>query len=232
MEKFSFFVKNFIGKITLELALVGGLLLIAIGGVTLVALTLSKRNYTVKNRLWFLVYSASIILCFIGCMVVKKTFSGYLFVVFGEVVFWLAFLLFMPPKSACKKEEKELVRFIDSELKRAGINQEENQFDQQDFNEYSKENDLETPTPSKVKSILQSAEPKNSEKEDSPNFSHVKKIIEKLGFFPLTPSDKRQVKELEITIKRIEDGEDGAFIKNKANDALGALLKIMSKYGV
>jgi hypothetical protein len=64
------------------------------------------------------------------------------------------------------------------------------------------------------------------------DFSHVKNVIERLAYFPLTPFEKRQVKDLEVTVKRVEMGEDGLDLKNKINDGLGALLKIMSKHGV
>ena len=64
------------------------------------------------------------------------------------------------------------------------------------------------------------------------DFSHVKKVIERLNYFGLSPSDKRQVKDLESTILSAERGDGGDNVKECINDGLGALLKIMSKYGV
>lgn len=61
------------------------------------------------------------------------------------------------------------------------------------------------------------------------DFSHVKNVIERLNAFPLSVGDKKQVKELEDAIILIENGAEEDY---EINDGLGALLKIMAKYGV
>lgn len=62
-----------------------------------------------------------------------------------------------------------------------------------------------------------------------PDFSHVKSVIERLNAFPLSTGDRKQIKELENAIVLIENGAEEDF---EINDGLGALLKIMAKYGV
>ena len=84
----------------------------------------------------------------------------------------------------------------------------------------------------KITTITARQEKEPSIKPDFPDFTHVKSVVERLTYFPLTASDKKQVQELERTIVRAENGEDTPELKNKINDGLGALLKIMSKYGV
>ena len=64
------------------------------------------------------------------------------------------------------------------------------------------------------------------------NFSHVKKIIERLDFFSLSPTDRRQVHELEVYLAEAQRQGLSEQLKYKINDGLGGLLKILSKYEV
>ena len=52
-----------------------------------------------------------------------------------------------------------------------------------------------------------------------------------MEYYNLTPNDKRQVKDLECAINQGEV-QLTPSLKEKINDGLGALLKIMSKYGI
>lgn len=97
-----------------------------------------------------------------------------------------------------------------------------------------KENDVKkfSPLAEKIKKIEKL---ELSRKEETPpvkpktDFSHVKNVIERLNAFPLSTADKKQIKELEDGIILIENG---AIEDYGINDGLGALLKIMAKYGV
>ena len=64
------------------------------------------------------------------------------------------------------------------------------------------------------------------------DFSHAKSILSRLDCVPLSASDRRKVKDLEHTVIQAESGEYNPQTKSKINDGLGALLKIMSKYGI
>lgn len=64
------------------------------------------------------------------------------------------------------------------------------------------------------------------------DFSHVKNVMARLEYYKLNPSDKRQVNDLEAAILRAENGVYDGDVRNKINTGLGALLKIMAKYGV
>ena len=66
-------------------------------------------------------------------------------------------------------------------------------------------------------------------KKTNADFTHVKNVIERLRAFPLSTGDKKQIKDLEDAIVLIENGLEDEY---SINDELGALLKIMAKYGV
>lgn len=68
--------------------------------------------------------------------------------------------------------------------------------------------------------------------DETIDYSHVKGILDRLDYFSLGPSDKKQVRELKTYLAEAEEGEAGADLRDKLNDGLGALLKIMSRYGV
>ena len=69
------------------------------------------------------------------------------------------------------------------------------------------------------------------ERKPEIDFSHVKNVISRLNYFPLSTQDRNTVKELEYSVTQAERGDYDLEIKRKINDGLGALLKIMSKYG-
>lgn len=80
-----------------------------------------------------------------------------------------------------------------------------------------------------VEKIEPSKDTENYVKKSKTDFTHVKNVIERLRAFPLSSGDRKQVKELEDTIILIENGTGDDY---GINDGLGALLKIMAKYGV
>ena len=64
------------------------------------------------------------------------------------------------------------------------------------------------------------------------DFSHVKNVMEKMNYYPLTPSEKKIITDLETSISIAENEGADTSLKSRINDGLGALLKIMSKYGI
>lgn len=113
-------------------------------------------------------------------------------------------------KKAKKQEEsKEFIKFIDQKIKEQ---------DQEPIPIFNIEN---------VKPI----EKEKSETIDGLNLSHVKNILKRLDYFDLSQADRRQVRDLETTVFQAERYFDDLQVKEKLNDGLGALLKIMAKYG-
>ena len=72
---------------------------------------------------------------------------------------------------------------------------------------------------------------KTTEKPDI-DFSHVGGILERLDYFPLSVSDKKQVTSLRANLLDAQNGKNDFDTKRRINDGLSDLLKIMSKYGV
>ena len=63
------------------------------------------------------------------------------------------------------------------------------------------------------------------------DFSHVKNVIARLDYFGLSQSDRRQIHDLEAGLAEAERGENTPEVRDRINDGLSSLLKIMSKYG-
>lgn len=61
---------------------------------------------------------------------------------------------------------------------------------------------------------------------------HAASVIEKLSYYDLTPADLKQVDELELVIHQAEREGVTPANKERINDGLSELLKIMSKYAV
>ena len=90
------------------------------------------------------------------------------------------------------------------------------------------ERELEPLRPSQVEELIKG----KTAADYGLDFSHVKNVLSRLDYFSLSPADKRQVKELEATLVLAEQGDFSDVVKERVNDGLGSLLKIMSKYGV
>jgi len=172
-------------------------------------LAVFRSGYNTKKRLSFLVFSLSVV-ALENAFLVKKD-SEYL--IFATL--FLALLSFIPllliRVKTGKKKQVELARYIDDRLKQAN------------------ENCLQEKPPITIK--CQPIEQKTVYKEDV-NFSHVKNVIERLNYYTLSPFDRKQVNDLSCLLIEAEKTGITKELKEKINDGLGALLKIMSKYGV
>jgi hypothetical protein len=116
------------------------------------------------------------------------------------------------------KEPKELIKQIDREIlgEEKAVFQNTNQVKPRNIEKSLVVNKVEQP------------------KDKSPelDYSHVKNILERLDYYSLNGSDKKTVNELENSLALAEKGDSSTENKTRINDGLGALLKIMSKYGV
>lgn len=68
--------------------------------------------------------------------------------------------------------------------------------------------------------------------EEEVDFAHIKNVAERLKYYGLNQSEKKQVNELLSTVREIELGNRSEGKRNAINEGLGTLLKIMSKYRV
>ena len=109
-------------------------------------------------------------------------------------------------------EQKEFTRYIDQQIKNP-----------------------EQPTLKPIlDKIILNKNPIEQVKKELPevDFSHVGGILERLEYFPLSATDKKQVNSLRATLLQAQNGQSDFEVKLRLNDGLSDLLKIMSKYNV
>ncbi len=173
-------------------------------------------DYAIKQRLWQPLFSAFLVFVSAGvCSVAELgVFITYMLAGYSVLAF-IPVVLIRVKSFKITEKQRDLVKFIDSNI-------------------------LETkPTSCKEDCRKIACENFTEKLEDESNvsnfeidFQHVKSVIARLDYFGLKESDKKQVKELESALMIAERGEFNQQVKVKINDGLGALLKIMSKYGV
>ncbi len=175
-------------------------------------LTLLKPLYSLKNRAWFFI--ASLATSFLELFVFSV--AGQVSLIYLSLFFTACFcgaIASLPQKPLkIKESQRELARLIDKSVKEA-------------------EPPLPPQPPKQQESIAPLEEQGDASKFEL-DFQHVKLVVQKLEYYPLSANDKKLVRELEENIYLAENQGFSTLIKCKINDGLGALLKIMSKYGV
>lgn len=167
------------------------------------------RSFENKGTALFLLSSFSLSFLYRYALAIFGKSENEFFLLLA-VICLLAIPIKCVEKKAKKQEEsKEFIKFIDQKIKEQ---------DQEPIPIFNIEN---------VKPI----EKEKSETIDGLNLSHVKNILKRLDYFDLSQADRRQVRDLETTVFQAERYFDDLQVKEKLNDGLGALLKIMAKYG-
>ena len=217
---FLFSLTEIFSQSSLDLAIIfANCFIIAISLICLV-MTLVKRGYSVVNRLWTVAFT-------VGTWFIQVWFElsilGYvrhLFLTIGISICFLVPILFLPKRSGkITTQQRNLARFISDSVKAKSL---------------EKDIDLSPEKSAIFSSPIIKAQPKNisDEKRSEIDFSHVKSVLSKLEYYPLKEQDKKQAKELENAIILAEQNGINPSLKEKINDGLGALLKIMSKYAI
>ena len=186
-----------------------------------------RRGYGLKKRVWFIALAA---VCrtavFFRARILDETDLSPLIFCAG-ILFCLP-LLYIPVKSgSCVTDDedrrREFVRDLDEKIRGndALPNTAENPTlkDRYVFRERQETETLKA----------DAMPPRQSEDLD---FSHVKNVLQRLENALLTPNDRKQMRDLEVALYAAERGDDGEDIKNRINEGLGNLLKIMAKHGV
>lgn len=179
-------------------------------------LSLFKREYRIKKRLWSVFISLGASVLMLGIERQKSIFPLGFFVCISTGIIFL-FVLFLPNRKATTEvDSKEFARYIDSCVK--------NPIDEQ---HYAVKNKAEF-----TSSLIKSTPQPEVNMQDEIDFSHAKTILSKLEFYPLKEQDRKTAKDLENAIDLAEqNGLDNA-LKENINEGLGALLKIMAKYAI
>lgn len=232
MEKLSDFLKEFLSGVSIPLTFVVGASLVFF--VFTVCFIL--KIVTGRESKGFYVYDylclAVVLLSFSVVTIKGGSVSDGLYApLFTLALYFILKCLLKIPVRKKRKENPVLTGFI-RELDKSihsvenvekltcrQENDETKSINEQKGSNYIKESDL-----SSEKSLVK-------EKKDV-DFSHVKNIIERLKYYNLNSSEKKQIKDLLSDVREAEYGNDTEEKKNAINEGLGGLLKIMSKYHV
>ena len=218
---FLFSLTEIFSQISLDLLVLVINAVIIFASVVCIILSIVKSRYGVKNRLWIVFFMVGINLVQTWIELVVNGRIQHLFLTVGICVCLLSIILFLPQKhTRITEPQRNLARFISNSIT------EKKQLDAlaDDFPKESKV--ISSPI---IKTEPKSA-PNNNKNEIE--FSHVKSVLNKLEYYPLKEQDKKQAKELENAIYFAEQNGLSLDVKEKINDGLGALLKIMSKYAI
>ena len=175
-------------------------------------LTLFKREYGTKKRLWAVFFGVGASFFMLSLELQNNVFPLGAFICLSVVII---FLFVQTLSSRNKKTEvgsKEFARYIDS-----CINSSSNPI-QKSKTEFSS-------------SLIKPTTIENFS-HDEIDFSHAKTILSKLEYYPLKEQDKKTAKDLENAINLAEQNGLDSKLKQDINDGLGALLKIMAKYAI
>ncbi len=179
---------------------------------------LIKPLYTLKKRAWFFIVCLSILSLELGFLSIINELA-YFYFTLGVVVLLCLPVAVIPPKSIkVGVEERKLARYVDSQALKA----------------QNEDIAVENPKEAEFSPIIPQKQEEREIEADKfeLDFQHVKSVIKKLEYYPLSTADKKIVRELDDAIYIAQTQDFSQAIKSKINDGLGALLKIMSKYGV
>ncbi len=182
-----------------------------------------KRKLAPKRLYLSLLFVFSILIISVNAICFENIsyalFLYALYLLFGA--FCYIPILVVCGRIKLKEEEKRLISFIDKEIEKSKAISQSIKGKQVEVISVCKQEQKETEKENK----------ENLENRYSVNFSHIKNVIERLEYFPLSVAEKKQIESLESIIYSAENGAKKEDIKEKLNDGLGYLLKIMAKYG-
>ena len=195
-------------------------------------LCLFCKSFSNKNRFTLLLFCLTVILFQTSIIITGNKNIGYALLNLSICGFYFIIIFSVKNRKKERDNQRSFVRYIDEQIhNNSSFSGQSNEID------LSSKGDLEddidfTEKPSITQRNQEPIYKDKKEKKSDIDFTHVKNVLSRLEYFPLSTQDKKQVKELESAILIAETGENSRENKIKINDCLGALLKIMSKYGV
>lgn len=224
--------------------------------VVAVILCFCVRGLTISARLRF----AAGILCCLCLAAAACILDGTAWRLFGggaAVMAALAVALFLQPTKRVKvtREQRDFARFLDKKASVETLKQEEDDVVRHDkesreslvgefrgearcgepcggIKEGLKKTENQPP-----KGTVYGAGEEGAHTDGGTNVfneldvSHVENVISRLDYFGLSQGDRKQVVDLECALSQARRGTDDPLLKERINDGLSSLLKIMSKYG-
>ncbi len=186
--------------------------------LALLILILIKPNLCIKTKCFFLAISCGIIILELAISVILWENLGASLICFGILAILFS-IIFAIPKKQIKvtNSQREFITNLDK-----AVYGENNQGAEQPQDKASFDEEVKT---LKCKPLAKQAT------DNTIDYTHIKNIISRLDYFGLSGADKNLISQLELNILQAERGEDSLALKQNINEGLGALLKIMSKYG-
>lgn len=199
--------------------------LVAVAFILELTLALCLNGYGVKKRArFFACTAAAIFLQFASCLYSGEYAPLFIIAAFASIL--CGAIITVPEKRAeVTDKQRELVRFIDGSLKKA--EQESVRSERSRREVYA--DDGKGRGVSALKAFGET--PSGKIKPCDIDCDHVRAVLSRLDYYALSAADKKTVNDLSSAIAVAERGNIDDGLKEKINDGLGALLKIMSKYG-
>lgn len=179
---------------------------VALFFVLFVLLSIFKTNFGILKRL-------SVFSVIIGVFLLENALFSYQINLSNHHIFTLGLYLILS------------VLFIILPVKKRVVGDDTSKLNKLIDYEINKRDDLDGVFDSS-KSVYAESTKKNI------NIGHIKAIIERLNFYPLSVADKSEVRKLEALLTTAERDNIDSSLESKINESLNSLLKIMSKYGV
>lgn len=200
--------------------------LVALAFIIELALALNLNGYGVKKRVRFFACSAAAILVQSASSAYSGEYAPLLIIAALSALLSGAVLTVPEKRKEITDKQRELVRFIDGSVKRA---EKENERDELPRRRVAPLTDEKGRGISALKPFGE--RPEGKIKPCDIDCEHVRAVLSRLDYYSLSAADKKTVGDLSSAIALAERGNVDSELKEKINDGLGALLKIMSKYG-
>ena len=163
---------------------------------------------------WYFSLSLALLFIELAFMSIESALELFYLSLGITLIFFSIIIVLISIDKKERNSHRDLAKFIDQSVKMANAQDKITENAQQSFC-----------------SDIDNSQEESVEKFEL-DFQHVKLVIQKLEYYPLSSSDKKVVRDLEDSIYQAQTYGFTSILKNKINDGLGALLKIMSKHGV
>ena len=227
---FLFNLTSFLVNANLNLWLQIVLVVLLISWALCFLLALFVHDYSYKKRVWIIPCHLGLIVLAWWAQATSKNAYNFEFLCLGFSAFLCAFIFAIPnANQQIKSEHINLARIFNEQAKISEHNKSEEIFSLEktgdDFKPINELNQI------KVIKACPKEQPEEKSYEEL-DFSHVKRIINKLEYYSINNQERKQAKELMQAVELAESKGQTPELKEKINEGLGALLKIMSKYAV
>jgi len=190
-------------------------IIVAVAFIVVFVLSVFCRGYGLRRRSWYFFFALGTIFALCSLTILLKKEFGVVLAFTSACSFsFVPLIIVREKKIKIQESHRSFVKYLDNQIKQ---------------NKVVKDNERQ---------VLERVKPveKVEEKQNVSNFfldfKHVKSVMERLEYYGLSTADKKVVCDLQNAIEKAEDGDFCLETKNRINDGLGALLKIMAKYGV